>query len=75
MGRWVHPIRDRSSGANYERTVVTHATVGDARQYALRLAREGFNVIVTGRDHNALDILVSELGGYSFFEWNPCNCR
>ncbi|KAF9821635.1 hypothetical protein IEO21_00481 [Rhodonia placenta] len=41
--------------------VVTNATDGRARECAFRLAREGFNILVTGRDQAALDLLLSEI--------------
>lgn len=42
--------------------VVTGASEGIGREYALQLAKKGFNVLVMARNKPALDALVNEIG-------------
>ena len=42
--------------------VVTGASEGIGREYALQLAKKGFNVLVAARNKAALDALVKEVG-------------
>ena len=42
--------------------VVTGASEGIGREYALQLAKKGFNVLVLARNKTALDALVKEIG-------------
>lgn len=43
-------------------SVVTGASEGIGREFALQLARKGFNVVVSARNSAALDALVAEIG-------------
>lgn len=42
--------------------VVTGASEGIGREYALQLAKKGFNVVVSARNKAALNALVNEIG-------------
>ena len=42
--------------------VVTGASEGIGREYALQLAKKGFNVVVSARNKAALSALVNEIG-------------
>ena len=41
---------------------MTGASEGIGREYALQLAKKGFNVLVMARNKAALDALVNEIG-------------
>ena len=43
-------------------SVVTGASEGIGREYALQLAQKGFNVVVSARNASALATLVEEIG-------------
>jgi 17beta-estradiol 17-dehydrogenase / very-long-chain 3-oxoacyl-CoA reductase len=45
---------------------VTGASEGIGREYALQLAKKGFNVVVSARNKAALGALVNEIRAYSF---------
>ena len=44
--------------------MVTGASEGIGREYALQLAKKGFNVIVSARNKAALEALVNEIGAF-----------
>ena len=51
-------------GARYGRgswALITGASNGIGREYALELAREGFNIILMGRDQSKTDKVASEI--------------
>ena len=64
MGRCVYhysrPQRKKSKYLVF--LVVTGASEGIGREYALQLASKGFNVVVSARNASALATLVSEIG-------------
>lgn len=43
-------------------SVVTGASEGIGREFALQLAKKGFNIAVAARNAAALDVLVAEIG-------------
>ena len=45
--------------------VVTGASEGIGREFALQLAKKGFNVLVAARNATALSALTSEIGEHS----------
>ena len=42
--------------------VVTGASEGIGKEFALQLAKKGFNIVVSARNAAALDALVAEIG-------------
>lgn len=56
--------------------VVTGASEGIGREYALQLAKKGFNVLVAARNKTALDALVKEIGAHCCNTYIRCslNC-
>lgn len=70
MGRCVLNISfTRLTSPSHLRTVVTGASEGIGREFALQLAQKGFNVVVSARNASALATLVTEIGLCLFF---PC---
>ena len=54
-------------------SVVTGASEGIGREYALQLAQKGFNVVVSARNASALATLVSEIGECFHGVMRHCN--
>jgi short-subunit dehydrogenase len=45
--------------------VVTGASDGIGREFAIQLARAGFNVLLTARNQEKLDAVVADIGSFS----------
>jgi short-subunit dehydrogenase len=46
--------------------VVTGASDGIGREFAIQLARAGFNVLLAARNQAKLDTVVDDIGAFSF---------
>lgn len=47
--------------------MVTGASEGIGREFALQLAKKGFNILVSARNASALASLIAEIGSSTFY--------
>ncbi|OBZ67078.1 Very-long-chain 3-oxoacyl-CoA reductase [Grifola frondosa] len=66
-GAWAGVVHATNS-TGYESSLVTGASEGIGREFALQLAQKGFNVLVSARNASALATLLAEIGRFPQYD-------